>query len=621
MKTKFLYNLLVCVALLVCFANGAFGQVQSPFERIHSQIDSFKRDILLKETQKKPHCRNYMEMSNLYQDLMMIDSAFFYAEKGVFIAQKEKDAAAESRLWGLMGSSTYYTGDFEKGLPWVQKSLQIARNAKLDSMIVTRLNIVGLFYIETGRNKEAIPYYEEAINVYNRLPESKKSTYVKGDLYRIYANMGEAYENLDDYEKAIPLHQNSFEEAQKLKAYRAMAIAKIHMAECYKKLGNKKLVMPFLKEAVEYSTFAKDFDMLNQALIGFIDFHIDENDFVEGEKLFKSNLMLIQKDSNRISNKSKKNLYYIAHKLYKKQGNYQQALKYFEEANKIDKILYKKQSSFAIDVANVEYKMLEKEQQKTQAENAKSSLQVWFLWVSLIGLVVILGLVVVVFLKTREQLRQTKELAIVKQEKEKEIRETASNTQELERERIAKDLHDSVGTMLSLACLNVELYARSKQEDALHIALSTLQDTSQEVRRISHDLMPIALSKFGLVAALESLCVSIREPKISFSAIDMPEKISQNQEILLFRICQEAINNVIKYAKATEIFVQIQADESGTLLQIEDNGAGFDLETAQKGLGIKSMQSRAALLEGKLNIDSHVGMGTVITLECPVLIN
>ena len=148
--------------------------------------------------------------------------------------------------------------------------------------------------------------------------------------------------------------------------------------------------------------------------------------------------------------------------------------------------------------------MLEKEQQKTQAENAKSSLQVWFLWDSLIGLVVILGLVVVVFLKTREQLRQTKELAIVKQEKEKEIRETASNTQELERERIAKDLHDSVGTMLSLACLNVELYARNKQEDALHIALSTLQDTSQEVRRISHDLMPIALSKFGLVAALES---------------------------------------------------------------------------------------------------------------------
>lgn len=615
MNTISLYRLVAFIVNFGIFSAVVNAQDIDFFKHTSSKIDSLKKEAFNNKSQKKPYSRLYIDVSSLYQDLLILDSAFFYAQKGISIAQQEKDIAAESRLWGLMASTTYYTGDFEKGIKWAKKSLEIAQNAHLDSLVVTRMNILGLFYIETGRNKEAITYYEKALKIFKNLPESKKSAYVRGDLYRIYANMAEAYENLGEYPTAIRFHQNSFEEAQKLGAYRAMAIAKIHLSECEKSLKREDLVLSYLSEAVEYSSIIKDWDMLNQAYIGFIDYYISKKKLKEAEKILNNNLELISRDSNRISIKSKKNLYTIAHKLYREKKDFQKSLNYLEQANKIDKIIYQKQSSYAIDVANVEFQTLEKERERIQAENDKKRAEIWLLLLSIVALMLILGLVMLVFIKTRQQLAQTKELATMKQEKEKEIRETISNTQEFERERIAKELHDGIGTMLAVTRLNVELYANNKSTEVLGIALHNLQEVSQEVRRIAHNLMPISLSKLGLIAALESFCNSIQQPKISFYTQEATLRYSQTHEVLLFRICQEAIHNAIKYAQASEIFVQILSDETTLFLQIEDNGIGFDVEKAKNGLGIKSMFSRATILDAQMKIDSSVGKGTVVALE------
>lgn len=289
------------------------------------------------------------------------------------MAQQEKDFAAESRLWGLLASTTYYTGDYEKGMNWAKKSLQIAQEAKLDSLVVTRLNIIGLFYIETNRNQEAVEYYKQALALYAQLPESKKSDYVKGDLYRIYANMAEAYENLKDYETAIKFHQRSLEEAEKRKAYRAMAIAKIHLAKCQNALGNKKEIVPSLEEAVKYSTIIEDWDMLNNSLMSFVDFYMQENQFEKAEAILQQSLSVIQKDTNRISIKSKKNLFSTSYRFYKKQGKFEQALLYFEKTNEIDKIIYQSRSSNTIDLANIEFNTLAKRTRKNQGRKCKKT--------------------------------------------------------------------------------------------------------------------------------------------------------------------------------------------------------------------------------------------------------
>jgi two-component system NarL family sensor kinase len=202
----------------------------------------------------------------------------------------------------------------------------------------------------------------------------------------------------------------------------------------------------------------------------------------------------------------------------------------------------------------------------------------------------------------------------VKSEKEKEMRLSELKAQEAERERIAKDLHDGLGVTLSVIRQNIERATQTYAKDILMQANELVLEASQDVRRISHNLMPPTLKKFGLVSALSSFCQNIQNPPVIFSAIGFEKRLNENAEMLIFRIAQEAINNAIKYAQATEIFVQIYEDEGMLTLQIEDNGKGFDVKEAKNGLGMSSMRSRADLLGAELSVESEKDRGTVVLL-------
>ncbi|WP_448530254.1 tetratricopeptide repeat-containing sensor histidine kinase [Raineya sp.] len=583
-------------------------------EYYQKKVDSLKIALKTAKSQKKPLARYYMHLTDYYLDLFKIDSSFYYATEGIEIAKKEKDAAAECRMWGLMASLTYFTGDFENGITWAKKSLEIAQQAGLDSMVVTRLNIVGLFYIETGRNQEALQYYEKALQVFENLPESKKSDYVKGDLYRIYANYAEAQENLGEYEKAILLHEKSYEEAKKQQAYRAMAIARNHLAECHQMLKNYTLPPKYLQEAIELSKQAQDLDMLNQSVLGMSGFYTKQRNFSEAEKYLAQSRKIITEDSNRVSIKSKRNHYQQALALSKEKGDFEQATRYVEKLREIDKLIYQQKSSYALDIANVEYKTLEKEQKAIQAENEKKKAQNFLLITLIVGLTAIAALSIWLFIEARNKLQKERELQIVKSEKEKEMRLSELKAQEAERERIAKDLHDGLGVTLSVIRQNIERATQTYAKDILMQANELVLEASQDVRRISHNLMPPTLKKFGLVSALSSFCQNIQNPPVIFSAIGFEKRLNENAEMLIFRIAQEAINNAIKYAQATEIFVQIYEDEGMLTLQIEDNGKGFDVKEAKNGLGMSSMRSRADLLGAELSVESEKDRGTVVLL-------
>jgi len=265
-------------------------------------------------------------------------------------------------------------------------------------------------------------------------------------------------------------------------------------------------------------------------------------------------------------------------------------------------------------LANIEFNTLAKEQEKIKAENAKKQTEVWLLLVSLISLLSILFLSIIVFLKTRKALLQARELSLKEKIKEKEIKEAVFYTQETERERIAKELHDSVGAMLSVIRLHIEIYSKSKDEALLTSVFSSLQNASQEVRRISHALMPFTLSQLGFVAALEGLCNSYDTP----IRLDIPKKLprfQQQEEILLFRICQESVQNALKHAFATHLYIRVFIEQASLFMQIEDNGKGFDMQHTQNGMGFVNMHSRAAALGALLQIKSQPNKGTIIHLE------
>ncbi|MDW7693933.1 sensor histidine kinase [Flammeovirgaceae bacterium SG7u.111] len=198
------------------------------------------------------------------------------------------------------------------------------------------------------------------------------------------------------------------------------------------------------------------------------------------------------------------------------------------------------------------------------------------------------------------------------------------DTQEAERKRIATELHDRVGSMLSAVKLHFGAFSNNDPQNPKVLMLSKLLDDSlDEVRRISHNMTSGVLSKFGLEPALVDLKRTINASdrismEIYFNNID--KKMSKDLEINLYRIIQESVSNVLKHADATEINVQLTRHEDGHLtLMIEDNGRGFDVNQAKSNsMGLQNIKNRASTFNGELNIDSFVGHGTTITIDFPI---
>jgi signal transduction histidine kinase len=198
-------------------------------------------------------------------------------------------------------------------------------------------------------------------------------------------------------------------------------------------------------------------------------------------------------------------------------------------------------------------------------------------------------------------------------------------SQENERRRVAGDLHDSIGAMLST--IRVSLSTMMRQEtvntESVGQAKQMLDDTIDSVRRISRDLMPATLEKFGLSYALKEMCdqyTTLSGLEIKFSEQGDRVSLNKNSEIMIFRISQEFINNSIKHSKAKSITTDLQWSND-LLVSIHDDGVGFDInqmKNSGRGLGLFNMENRASMLGANLSFTSTTGKGTKATMRVPL---
>jgi signal transduction histidine kinase len=201
--------------------------------------------------------------------------------------------------------------------------------------------------------------------------------------------------------------------------------------------------------------------------------------------------------------------------------------------------------------------------------------------------------------------------------------------QENERKRIAQDIHDTLGSMLSAAKLNLSGLDADKApftaEQALkyRASLKLLDEVSAEMRNIAFNLMPAGLSKIGLPAAVKGLLDTLATPSgmtINYSVYGFERRLTEELEISVYRILLELINNVIKHSRATLLTVQLIRYPDYINVVVEDDGIGFDERGAAgqvKGMGLGNILSRVKYLKGGLDIDSKEGAGTTVVIEIP----
>lgn len=227
-----------------------------------------------------------------------------------------------------------------------------------------------------------------------------------------------------------------------------------------------------------------------------------------------------------------------------------------------------------------------------------------------------------------EQKRLSQELVEQEVHKQKQLTQAAIDGQENERQQIGKELHDNINQHLTTTRLYLEVAkekATGELQEIITHSHKNLVSIINEIRHLSQSLVPPTLGDLGFIESIQELCDSLRRVhtlKIDFYYRHFNEqKLPDNLKLMLFRITQEQINNILRHADARLIQIKLQSDAEHIMLSIVDDGKGFDLATTKKGQGFNNITNRAALFNGKAEVEASPGKGCSLTVIIPVPLN
>ncbi|MFC6225483.1 ATP-binding protein [Hymenobacter artigasi] len=320
--------------------------------------------------------------------------------------------------------------------------------------------------------------------------------------------------------------------------------------------------------------------------------------------------------------------------------NYPLALRYTQQAHQLQDSLAATASKTQVNALENQYQARQKEQQirtlrqaqQLQQADLKRQRALNLLYLSLVGGLLLLGALSYLVLRQRQsrqrqrQREQDRQIAALQQERQLLATEAMLKGQEEERARLARDLHDGLGGMLS----TVKLYLGSARGNLVLTpesarlfsrSIEHLDSSIQEMRRVARDLMPEALLTFGLPAAVQDLCETIQHSqttlRVQCEVFGLEARLPQRTELVVYRLVQELLNNVLKHAEARQVIVQITRHEQQVQVVVEDDGRGFEAAARplNTGVGLRSLQARVDYLGGTLEVQSQPGQGTAVTIE------
>ncbi len=535
-------------------------------------------------------------MSKVYKDLGKYDLALSYLHKSTALRKKSKNFKKLGKEYLSLGSLYLEMEDFEQALSYYLKAKELFIEQNEQNDLSKAYHNIGLLYAQTDQ-------LDLALNQYSKALELKKKLGIEASNSLLYSNIGSVYYRKKDfsnarryYQIAVNIQESSSEGHQSW--------------EAYSNLGNIYLEQKNFNQAIHYYAIALDGAVQSEdlQLQRELNQHLGKcyaqlGKFEKAYAYHQRYLELLEKQDD-----SYKNAVHLDAK--------------FKEQEKREALLSKDKK---IALANL---------QKAQLKNDLQRKTIYAL--SIGALLIILALLA--FFRSRQHQQKAiiaeKNMRIEQQKMEQLLKEMELKSlnsmlegQEEERQRIATDLHDRLGSMLSM----VKLHFSSIDEhlDTIKeinktqyiLASALLDDACAEVRKIAHNMISGVLDKFGLVAALEDLAQSLNHSEkvtVEFIPFGMDTRLDRNLEIALYRIVQELITNTLKHANAKEITIQLLQSKDNLNLIVEDDGIGFDPETSfEQGMGLKNTESRVHHINGQLKIDSSLGSGTTISIDIP----
>lgn len=533
--------------------------------------------------------------------------------------KKTTDSLTRGSIYCNRGLVYWNKNLFEKALEEYITAQKLFEKIDFKKGIANCLHNTALIHMDLENEEKAINLHEEALRIRTEIKDENGIIDSKTNLALL------SYREKALHPRAKKYLTESIEHYKKNDQLYALAKAYSHMAHMFGFQKNHDSSIYFFKEsiAVAKQIGAKNFEA--SSIYSMADVFAVQKKYQEQLKYLEEALVLNKQTENL------KLFGFIYHALGNcnyNLGNYKTSSQNFQDSHTFRDSVYNIDKAELIETLELKFETAKKENQITQQkleiadkdialsqkELEKSKIQNWIYILSAL-LLLILTIGTIFYQRKKRRLIQEKNEALLK-EKEKGL-EAVILSQDEERKRIAKNLHDSV--IQQMVSLNFGI--RQIKDDSKTDLLKILDQSTIELRDLSHKLMPKGLVKFGLEKAVEGLLeLSLKFTKIDFhyefSGIQnrIPEKIELN----LYRVIQELTQNVVKHSKASKLDIQLYQFQNNLHLILEDNGKGFQTESNSDGIGLQNIKSRVEAMHGSLNYDSKIDRGTIVTIKIPL---
>jgi signal transduction histidine kinase len=544
--------------------------------------------------------------------LISFNETIKVADQGLLLASKLKDSIAFAELTRYQGTAHYFKGEYEKAANYLFTSAGIYERRNMPKELGHVINDIAKLYRKTRDLKRASAFYEQAYKLFSSQNDSS-------GMQMILNESGVVYEYQGNYERAINSYRASLKMATLLKDEAGRAWALSFLAGAYGLQSKFQLAEDFNLQALGIRQKLKDSFAI---ALSYSDLGVMYSSWGKYERA-----VYYFEESNKVAEKMQykellSNNYAEMSRIANVTGDYKRALDYYTWHTQLKDSLFSAQKTRQIEELSTLYETNKKEQQiEVQQLTIKKRNQQIFFILLFTALAAVVAYLFYNRYKWKQQLKLQQEIL-----KQQELATSlVLEAEEKERSRIAKDLHDGVGQMMSAARMNLSSFYNDlklpdpEQNKSLTNIIQLVDESCKEVRAVSHSMMPSALLSKGLPQALEEIAgrISTADFTIHFYCEGFEERLDSNTETILFRVIQECINNAIKHAEATVLDLSLIKDKDGISVTIEDNGKGFIYDPAKvtEGIGLNNIHSRIQFLKGSIDIDSSPGKGTLIAIH------
>lgn len=575
-------------------------------------------------------------LDNLSWEYLNTDlaKAAAYADAGVRLARKQRNTQMEITLLRNLGVAEYMQGNFEHALKIYDEALLKARKIEDIGLQARVLGAIGNLYNETAEPDSALSYYQQAIDLHQLLGETGRVGIIAG-------NIGAMFANQLNHGRAKPYQRQALEIATQRQDTLSMAIAHLNLGIGCEQLGQPGEALSHLGQAKELAraaqapliearalsslavryeksgAYEKARTLAQQALelaqnVG------SQQDVSEIKKVLATLLIATKRPAEavqllqpeiRLTDSTnhivRYNIYYTLSRAYARLNRADSTERYLSLALDMLQKNNDHASQQALAAQQAKYET-EKKELRIAALEKEQKLYIVLFGVSILGLLL---LILALYLrgKTIKTKRQLAEEQILKLQQEKQLVATQAvlDGESAERSRLARDLHDGLGGMLSAVKLNLfdmkqNVILQADDVSAFNRAVEMLDKSIGELRRVAHNMMPEALSLYGLKTAADNFCRSF--PNVRFFFFGEEHRLQSQTETTLYRVLLELVNNAVKHSGAEYINVQIVQHPDHLSMIVHDNGKGFNPALSTQGMGLKNITNRLQLEGGTMKI-------------------